>query len=374
MSDTPGSIGQPPPEPTLLGVEEMGFSIQGAPRWFFVVAAAIYATGFLIIFTFFRFELGISSAGAEFFKVQYIYVGSLFLIMSAILIAPIVVLSLQKQTRNLQDSNGDLVAITLPTVLMVFVLLFSFYIFAMFAPPGFGSRPSNWIWIILEFMITVFGALSIQYIQNYLARWGLNREKSLNIYNIMNYVLFFLVLAIAVYLFYDIFDTLATVIWPGGAFFSGFLVLEYIVIKRIVHRHLQLSDSLIRLKLWTTGLTVFGVIYFLRVLVFATLIFPYIPFEKGGGYYKYSKSVVMVAASNSREMFYEPMIAGQANDVIWTVPLKLVHETDKSYFVADPAQKEGPEKWGGFRAQPPEILEISRTAILSVKYTNGAKK
>jgi hypothetical protein len=58
-----------------------------APEWFLAVAALIYATGFLVVFTFFA-ALGIREAGTEFFKVKYVHVGILCLIIPVLVGMP----------------------------------------------------------------------------------------------------------------------------------------------------------------------------------------------------------------------------------------------------------------------------------------------
>ncbi len=60
--------------------------IKMPPQWFAIIAALIYATGFLIEFTFFE-SLGVRGAASDIFKARYIHIGILFLQFPASIVA-----------------------------------------------------------------------------------------------------------------------------------------------------------------------------------------------------------------------------------------------------------------------------------------------
>jgi hypothetical protein len=57
------------------------------PEWFLAVAAFVYATGFLVVFTYFE-SFGVREAGGDFFRVKYVHVGILCLLFMGIIAVP----------------------------------------------------------------------------------------------------------------------------------------------------------------------------------------------------------------------------------------------------------------------------------------------
>jgi hypothetical protein len=62
-------------------------SFQSLPQWFIAIAALIYATGFLVVFSFFE-RFGLRETGVEFFKAKFFHVGILCLMFPVIVLVP----------------------------------------------------------------------------------------------------------------------------------------------------------------------------------------------------------------------------------------------------------------------------------------------
>src|SRR5437879_3706134 len=101
------------------------------PEWALTFVGLVYATGFLIIFTFLE-RYGLQEAGLEFFKVKYLHVGILFLLFPIISIIPFIAIC---QLRRLQKDTPF--PMYLPSIVIVLNTLLIFYILVAFAPPRF---------------------------------------------------------------------------------------------------------------------------------------------------------------------------------------------------------------------------------------------
>jgi hypothetical protein len=135
--------------------KELGHeSVETAAHLFIPVAGLIYATGFLTVFTFLS-RFGVTEEGSEVFKAKYIYVGILYLLFSGITGMPVFSLLLMRAKNQAEQVPGptsptptnldqtspatqrEQRTVNLPPIIITANLLLVFYIYVVFAPPGF---------------------------------------------------------------------------------------------------------------------------------------------------------------------------------------------------------------------------------------------
>jgi hypothetical protein len=114
--------------------------LRSLPYWFAAIAGLIYATGFLIEFTFLN-SLGVSDAGTDVFKAKYIYVGLLCLQLPVSAGALILgFLRMKRQAAITRGKSDDkYVAAYTPSLISMLVMVGTFYLLIAFSRSGMGA-------------------------------------------------------------------------------------------------------------------------------------------------------------------------------------------------------------------------------------------
>src|SRR5258708_4928771 len=149
-------------------------ALKMVPQWFAALAAILYATGFLTVFTFMD-HMGVRETGAEFSKIKYFHVGILCLFLPFGVIVPFALLaSLKKRSAFLAQQKqeaitreqttgvpGIPVALIPPIGGSIFFLtlnlLWIFYVLICFAPPNFLEETGR-EWVVPVIFIVTFGS------------------------------------------------------------------------------------------------------------------------------------------------------------------------------------------------------------------------
>jgi hypothetical protein len=99
---------------------------------------------------------------------------------------------------------------------------------------------------------------------------------------------------------------------------------------------------------------VFGT--FDSVVGFAVVVYPYIPFDKGGGNYEYAPTA----------FFYGNDCRILPNDG----PLVVLLDTDDYYYVTNDRSRDIRKYWGTLgENEPPPIYQIARSSFVRVEYS-----
>ncbi|MGO9085753.1 MAG: hypothetical protein ACLQBK_11040 [Candidatus Sulfotelmatobacter sp.] len=137
------------------------FFLEKAPEWFLAVAGLIYATGFLVVFTFFA-RLGIREAGTEFFKVKYVHVGILCLIIPALTAVPAYAFFYMLRRAAETEHAGQVadLHVHVPSGILTLNMIVTFYVYVMFSPPGYLRLRG--LMVLVIFLGTFAGLAGIQ--------------------------------------------------------------------------------------------------------------------------------------------------------------------------------------------------------------------
>jgi hypothetical protein len=341
------------------------------PHWFIPSVGLIYATGFLIIITFFD-RYGLRESSGDFFKVKYLHAGILYWLLPLIALAPLYGFYLLRHFSKETPLEGeDIFKGYIPSALLVTNLLFVFYVFAVFSPPG--SVGQREFVIPVMFLVTIGGII--------LTRVGIRKlvEKGLSQSfgdDITLYARWILCVGIIFGLdWYALGGDLLRLLWSiflgGGWVFFAFLLTAAFLAERTRVRTKQFSDyrAKLTLKVLAGGLII--ATFYLSVLAFALRIYPYIPATKGGGDYVGAPNVVLCFQGANEKLELSDLVATTQNDCIRSKELQIIEESATSVFVADPNEAGGPLSWR--TGKKPVVYEIRRDKIGSITYLNPQK-
>jgi hypothetical protein len=351
--------------------------LEKAPEWFLAVAGLIYATGFLVVFTFFA-RLGIREAGTEFFKVKYVHVGILCLIIPALTAISIYALSYMSRI-EVEKKNQGLVAdihISLPSVVLTLNLIGTFYMYVMFSPPGYFRTRAHLIPLI--FGITLFGLTAVQQLtrKGFVVFIGRSADKvrriSVKPETIGSALRWILCLAVVVFLDRYSFRGLGHDLWEmfsgnmhvtngGGYVFLAFVLVMLFLFWRVSRRSRMIVDHKLKVALWASGLSLMFATFYICVLSFSYSVYPYIPAERGGGSYVDSSEVVLTFQGSPGVLPVDLLESGSKSK-----PLLIIEETSTSVYVANPKDAGGPVEWR--RGGRPDVIAIRREIVNSIEY------
>ncbi|MHB9072397.1 MAG: hypothetical protein ACYC6G_02610 [Desulfobaccales bacterium] len=301
------------------------------PKILFIFIATIYGSGFLISY-FFLSKFGLHSA-APLFKLKYIHIGFMHLTLLAIFIIPFLAFlyitfeNTKVPVPNLYPSSLFLL------VLIVFLWLTIWYIFAFFAPHGELSK--NNLLIFANF-IPLVAILTIRVIDSF--------TKQPNRYCFLRFLRFrnelFLRIVILVYII--------TICWFNYHSFPKLYIRlsEMIYYERFKGINFFGIAFIIALLSWATYYTItksnyksfknaiycvssltLSILYYYSVLTFSIFIYPYIPAEKGGGDYFFSRDIIINIVNNDLKL---PTIISD----IHCYKLKIIDSSDDYIYVA----------------------------------------
>ena len=348
-----------------------------APEWFLAAAGLIYSTGFLVVFTFFA-RLGIREAGTEFFKVKYVHVGILCLIIPALTALSIYALSYMSRIEAEKRHQGQLadIHIYIPSVVLTLNLIGTFYMFVMFSPPGYFRTRAHVIPLI--FGITILGLTVVQVLtkKEFVVFIGRSADRvrrvSVKPETIGSALRWILCLAVLAFLDHYSFRGLGHDLWEmfsgnmrftsgGGYVFLVFVLVMLFLFWRVSRRSRTIVDHKLKVALWASGLSLMFAAFYICVLSFAYSVYPYIPVERGGGSYVDASEVVMTFQGSPGALPVDLLESGSRSK-----PLLIIEETSTSVYVADPNDAGGPVEWR--RGGRPNVIAIRRDIVNSIEY------
>lgn len=338
------------------------------PHWFIPTVGLIYATGFLIIITFFD-RFGLRESSGDFFKVKYLHAGILYWLLPMISLAPLYGFYLVRQfTKDRKAPGEDIFRSYIPSALLVTNLLFVFYVFAVFAPPG--SATQREAVIPMMFLVTLGGIILTRVGSRKLVTHGLAQSFA---DSIVVYTRWFLCVVIICWLDWyalggGILRLLWEIFWGGGKYFFLFLLTAAFLAERTRVRSKQFSDYRAKLTIKVLGGCLIIATCYLSVLAFALRIYPYIPVTKGGGDYVGAPNVVLCFQGANEKLALPELVGTTQNDCIRSKELQIIEESATSIFVADPNEVGGPQSWR--TGKKPVVYEIRRDKVGTITYLN----
>jgi len=377
----------------MPGNSEQGLSFYARiPQFFITFVGIIYATGFFVIYTFFS-HFGLKGTGIEFFKVKYLHVGFMYLLLVAITITPTVALfylreidKKYKQTiySSKEDNDTalskdpkeiDINRFSLASSILIFNMLLSFYIFAFFAPYKFITEKTlaipKFCWISMVFLFTTFGLIIIRHSRKYI----IEKYSSKYVFIARWILCTFIIIMIDIPLLDGLFSHLWEMIKNGGLYFIFIMVL----IGYISWWLLFVKDNYEKAKrpvIYILIACVLLTFYYISVFTFGLRVYSYMPASKGGGDYSSVPNVIVGFQGSIHSLPKEiinPCYKNYLNTnqySLCSIEMKLIEESSASVFLANPHDAGGPEKWREIRGNKPTIYEIRRENIASIVYLN----
>lgn len=348
------------------------------PQWFFSIGALIYASGFLVVFTFFD-TLGLRETGVEFFKIKYLHVGILFLLFPALSGITVYGYTSIKRAERRRRKDGQMPEIPfhLATLIMIINLIAVFVLFVLFAPRGYVLERE--LLIPLIFVTTIIGLLVLRIIasnrMHITLEDGTGSSSTVTFEKLARQLEWWLCFGIVRGLDWYSFRGMGHDLWEmfsgynrftsGGYIFVLFLFLIFIMVWRANDRLAALTDPRLRMPtlVLTVGLTF--CVFFLAILAFSYSVYPYIPAERGGGSYVESSPVILRFREMAGGAFPPEIVSGIGKNQ--SKPLIIIEETESMLYVADLTDSGGPSEWRRNRKRP-KIFALRRDIIDCVSY------
>ena len=401
-----------------------------APHWLGLFIASAYASGFLATSIFFD-RFGIQSAGEDFFRSKYVYVGIMFLLFPIcnILPAGLLVCQLNELRKSQKSATGigkghkvfrwssALAVMNLCSVLYIYILFMPRYVdpmkglwlFLLISATYLLPRLSNsideirWrlehrerhskLWIIIRRsdrldILRRIGALYLKCVGN-IDSWSLFHDEPFYKWLragrlrwlvraswFFRWVIMLLaIVALDVILFQGYWKK-SLQLFPWGQ--SSFGVFFYVVFLFLIAYTLWRSNTHIK-KLGDRisdrsknerrllAACVSLLFYFCAVIAFAVRVFPLIPESKGGGNYEQSPLLTLHLKPPVAGAILSP--ADKAFRASLEVPddFILIEQTSRSLFVARKTAAGGPSEWRHMLALPP-ITEVNLDSLESIDH------
>jgi hypothetical protein len=140
-----------------------------------------------------------------------------------------------------------------------------------------------------------------------------------------------------------------------------FIVMMGLVSWRAIRRYKERKHSGLRGVIVTSVAGLFGALYFFSVLTFSLWVYPFIPFQRGGGDYTDSKRAVVYFTQDSVGTLPCDIKNGAKS-----VPLVIIEETPQAIYVADPRKDGGPEHWRTEPSPNVDVIEIPWPDIVGI--------
>lgn len=358
--------------------------LRSLPYWFAAIAGLVYATGFLIEFTFLN-SLGVNDAGTDVFKAKYIYVGLLCLQLPVSTGALVLGFLRMKRQAALTRGKADdkQVAAYTPSLIMMVVLVATFYLLIAFSRAGIGAFHDYQLAVGSLFAVVIVGLIATRGLQDWLARlcksdakWKSAIDKiglDDRVWNRIRWLLAVASLGQMIYIFWYLFPLLFNMFVEGGYFYITLMALVGVILWRVdCQREMYRSRGL-----YTTILVmcmcICGVLMYLSTLAFAVRVYPFIPVTRGGGDYTTELPSVLS---------FDPDFGSAipADLVDWSsgsprsMPVMILHDSTELLFVTRVSEKNGPEQWRrtGRDNKPDVIYSIKRSAVITSSRVKSA--
>jgi hypothetical protein len=394
---------------------ERFISTESIPAWFALLAGLIYATGFLIQFTFLS-SIGIKESVTEVFKAKYIYVGLLCWQFPVCLALRLLGCKLVKHKRKREEQERQLnlklnpsfvvpddqkkreadedakTRIYWPSVTIFTLPLIVFYVLTVFTPPGYFSAHQTWV---LTYFIFAFFSLNLlrsteEWVESFRKKNPGSAEALKRIGHAADWTwgerLRITACIISCGLLVLIFDPIhpdevCSRLWEMFFVNNGFWYFIFIAmgVYLLWWYHTSLKSYFFRhrldfrLEYWAMALPIPATFFYLAVLTFAHHIYPYIPAERGGGDYTAEQASILtfdVQFSNSipAEIFDASRTNLQSRKAV------VLDETANMIYIALPTnglteiaawRQNLPPTTNHPNSRPQKIFAIKREAVVS---------
>ncbi len=314
--------------------------IENVAEWFVAVAGLVYATGFLVVLTFSDY-IGTREATTDFFRAKFLHVGVLCLALPVIIVGGWYGVGILKQP-GMMPAGRKLYG---SAVILTFNLLFTFYTFLMFAPPGY-MRNQPYL-VLYIFGVTLFGLIGIESVSRLIKEEHLKKYQSVTRWVLCAVV----VLGLDYYCFQGLMQRLGEILWPRGIGFLLFVASIAALVYRLKLRSQQYTGSRAKLALWVLAWCILAPMYFLTVLSFAYTIYPNIPASRGGGDFSDAPTIILHYIDDTINQ-----IPSEINQNGLSQPLVLIEEAEHWIIVADPQDAGGPTFWRRNEGRPQGVF------------------
>jgi hypothetical protein len=382
------------------------------PPWFAAIFGAVYLSGYLIEF-FYYSSLGITDATSEILKLKYVGTGLTFFVLLLIIAIPTMVIIGRASLPIAVPTTGPSVSLGPWALGMTLFNFISIYCAILFAPLQYFDFDAHWdrwgaliglvlLWVIYV-TVGVVVDLAIKHqtereIRNarnaelsdeqriYLAR---RREAYSKIRMAVAWVLIGCIVWLDIVIFRGRFSTVASLFWPYGIFFAGFSILMGAQLSRVHFRLANLAQNIQELGETTSNdesdkprydelanraqgaselefanfrylayeiLSSLGtlVLFVLALTSYAYVIFPFVPFSKGGADYEFARRV----AVSTLHSVQAPIDLSDA---------LILYSTSSSYYITTPVKGNDACDWRRHLATP-NIVQLARAEVSNISF------
>jgi hypothetical protein len=375
--------------------QEEGFSLVHAiSSWILALFAVSYSTGFLVVFSFLN-RFGIREAAADFFKIKYVLVGTLYLSYPVCVGVPVLSFlyrdTLIRHRPPTDEPDSALQSklhrlLDIPAVLLVTNLSCVLFLIVAFATPDFVLNRQHAVLTLLS--LTLAGLLVLSFLQRLVqsesraaaldrmdkrlahfvparfikvATGALLRCAKWSMWLLMG-----ILVALDRWFLSGLGSLLKEMVWGGGYRFLLLMALIAYVVWRCIRRVSRYrTDTGRRTVVIALTASLVGALSFISTLSFAYWVYPYIPAERGGGDYTDAREVVIMFGDKASVRLPPGMARSSCN---CSKPLLILDATASSVFVADPKDGGGPMAWRREGRPAIQVVEIQRDLIGSVLY------
>jgi hypothetical protein len=337
-----------------------------------VLIGLAYLSGFLVVFTF-QSRLGIHDANAEILRIRYIYTGLMCLAFPLFVLIPVSahmwMFIRQRQHMDeyvrVRETGRAVGRSRLSYTVQLLCVSICLLMFVLFEPYGAFHAHLLWVTLLLGSVVIPVAVF----------------PKHLGFAAAREYPVWRAVLAASsmVFLYFAFVGTigyLATILWKGRAYWMFMAALTYYVVTSASRRvsplyHGQSEGA--QLARWAIVIT----LAILSTLAFAYRLYPYIPADKGGGNYHFSRDARLCVTADATL----PALLRDVKEANCSVTVKVLEITDTTVYAArsddrgtdDTGQgpgsdgREAAEIWSDGQYFP-AVYAISRNKIGFIQY------
>jgi hypothetical protein len=352
------------------------------PYWFAAIAGFIYATGFLIEFTFLN-SLGVSEAGTDVFKAKYIYVGLLCLQLP--ISAGALILGFARMKRHAASTHTKAddkrLAAYKPSLISMLVLVSTFYLLIAFSRSGQGAFHDYQLAVGSLFAVVILGLVAARGAEDKLDQLRKDRKwnsalKKLGltdrVWTRIRWLLAFVALALMIYIFWFLVPLLVEMFIAGGYFYIALIALIGVLFWRVDVQRKAYEEWGLYPTIIIMCICVCGALVYLSTLAFAVRIYPFIPVSRGGGDYTTELPSVLTFDPDFTPAIPTALVDSKAHS-FQSMPVMILHDSTDILFVTQVSEENGPVQWRrtGRENKPQVIYAIRRAAVITSTRLNG---
>jgi len=300
-----------------------------------VLIGLAYLCGFIVLYTF-ENKLGIHDTNAEVIRIRYIHTGLLCLAFPIFLLIPMAahIWMYFRQRPNLDvydklKAAGYVVGRSrLTYTVQLFCTCFCLFVFLLFEPYGQLHARLKWIAFLL-----ILSVAPVVFLRRYL---GFSANKERPWLRVSATALSVTLLYFALWGTID----LASILVKGASYWLFTIALALYSMGSASQRPfywLVGQREGVQIARWAVVAT----LSLMSILSFAYRVFPFIPADKGGGNFRFSRDAQICLLADER---IAPEISIRRGDLACTVPVKILDITDLTFYVARTDDKGRNEK------------------------------